>query len=214
MKVWAPPSFIDTCCSRSCASGNVRSACNICEPKEEAVTSGEAKRCLRAHLRIAVPLLPVLAWIIISPAPRLSRPASEPSKQLPSNTVDTPSLYKSLAGYFPVGAAVWQGSLMGPHSELLAKHFNSVVAENAMKLGPLQHSEGVFDFTEADAIVNFAKAHHMRIRGTTLVWHEQNPAWLFKDASGNDLLPGPESKALVLARLRAHIGTVLSRYKD
>ena len=103
---------------------------------------------------------------------------------------------------------------MGPHSELLAKHFNSVVAENAMKLGPLQHSEGVFDFTEADAIVNFAKAHHMRIRGTTLVWHEQNPAWLFKDASGNDLLPGPESKALVLARLRAHIGTVLSRYKD
>lgn len=133
---------------------------------------------------------------------------------MPANLADAPSLYESLAAYFPIGAAVWQGDLTGPHSVLLAKHFDSIVAENAMKMGPLQPSEGVFSFAEADAIVSFAKAHHMLVRGTTLVWHEQNPTWLFKGANGNDLQPGPESKALVLARLTAHIRTVVSRYKD
>jgi endo-1,4-beta-xylanase len=178
------------------------------------VILGETQSRRRAHVRATVPLILVLASIIISPVLRLSRAASEPSKQLPSNAVATPSLYKSLAEYFPVGAAVWKGDLAGPHAELLAKHFNSVVAERAMKMGPLQPTEGVFNFTDADAIVNFAKAHHMRLRGHTLVWHGATPAWLFKDASGNDLLPGLRAKALVLARVRAHIRTVLSRYKD
>ena len=126
---------------------------------------------------------------------------------------DIPSVYQTLGDYFPVGAAIWPGDLSGPHAELLVKHFNSIVAENAMKMAYLGPTEGVFDFKVADTLVDFAKAHHMLIRGTTLVWHQANPPWLFKDAGGNDLQPGPESKALLLRRLKTYIRTVVSHYK-
>jgi len=131
-----------------------------------------------------------------------------------SAQADVPSLYKSLQEYFPIGAAIVQEDITGPHSELLLKHFNSIVMENAMKMGPLQPKEGQFDFATADALVGFARVHHMLVRGHTLVWYKQNPDWLFKDASGKDLQPGPESKAIVLGRLQAHIRAVVSRYKD
>lgn len=127
---------------------------------------------------------------------------------------DIPSVYKTFTSYFPIGAAIAPNALTGPHAELLLKHFNSVVAENAMKMAYLQPTEGVFDFRTADTLVGFAKAHHMLIRGHTLVWNQQNPPWLFKDEQGNDLLPGPESKALLLQRLKTYIRTVASRYKD
>jgi endo-1,4-beta-xylanase len=83
-----------------------------------------------------------------------------------------------------------------------------------MKMAYLEPTEGIFDFRVADTLVDFAKAHHMPVRGTTLVWHQQNPPWLFKDAEGNDLQPGPESKALLLQRLTTYIRTVVVRYKD
>lgn len=127
---------------------------------------------------------------------------------------DIPSVYQSLAGYFPIGAAIWSGDLSGPHAELLAKHFNSIVAENAMKMESLEPAEGVFDFRSADAMVNFARAHHMLIRGHALAWHDQNPPWLFKDAGGSDLEPGLESKALLLRRLNTYVRTVVAHYKD
>jgi endo-1,4-beta-xylanase len=127
---------------------------------------------------------------------------------------DIPSVYQTLGDYFPVGAAIWPDALSGPHAELLVKHFNSVAAENAMKMAYLEPTEGIFDFRVADTLVDFAKAHHMPVRGTTLVWHQQNPPWLFKDAEGNDLQPGPESKALLLQRLTTYIRTVVVRYKD
>ena len=127
---------------------------------------------------------------------------------------DIPSVYLTLAPYFPVGAAIGPKDLQGPHAQLLVKHFNSIVAENVMKTGFLQPTKGVFDFRAADALVGFAKGHHMLIRGHTLVWYKQNPPWLFKDADGNDLRPGPESKALLLQRLETYIRTVVSRYKE
>ncbi len=132
------------------------------------------------------------------------------STQVKSNI---PSVYQTLADYFPIGAAIWSGDLSGPHADLLVKHFNSIVAENAMKMAYLEPTEGVFDFRVADALVDFAKAHHMLIRGHTLVWYQQNPPWLFKDAEGNDLQPGPESKALLLRRLNTYVRTVVSHYK-
>ena len=127
---------------------------------------------------------------------------------------DIPSLYKTFADYFPVGAAIWRGDITGPHSELLTKHFNSITTENAMKMGSLQPTEGNFNFANADALVSFAKANHMLVRGHTLVWHKQIPPWLFKDSSDNDVRPTPENKALLLQRLESHIRAVASHYRD
>ncbi len=125
-----------------------------------------------------------------------------------------PALREALADDFPVGAAVWRGDLNGPHSELLKKHFSSIVAENDMKMERLQPVEGVFRFDAADALVAFARANTMRVRGHTLVWHNQNPRWLFRDALDQELRPSPESKALMLKRLESHIRAVAGHFKD
>ena len=125
---------------------------------------------------------------------------------------DIPSVYQSLAGFFPVGAAVWQGDLSGEHAFLLTKHFNRITSENDMKWSALQPSEGNFTYAAADAQVAFAKANAMAVHGHTLVWHNQTPAWVFNDASGNPLTPTPENKALLLARLESHIRNVVAHF--
>lgn len=127
---------------------------------------------------------------------------------------DIPSLKDVLSPYFSVGAAIRPADTTGLHSELLKKHFNSITAENAMKWASLEQTEGHVNFTVADSLVNFAVANKMRVRGHTLVWHQQCPQWLFKDESGVDLQPTPENKALVLRRLEKHIREVVSHFKD
>jgi endo-1,4-beta-xylanase len=110
--------------------------------------------------------------------------------------------------FFPVGVAVNLRSITGPDSTLILQQFNSVTPENAMKMGPIHPTEGRYNWREADAIVNFATTHNLRVRGHNLCWHEQTPAWLFKDSSGN-----PVTKEVLLKRLRDHITTVVNRYK-
>ena len=48
-----------------------------------------------------------------------------------------------------------------------------------MKWSSLQPTEGNFTFATADAQVALAKANSMQVRGHTLVWHDQMPAWVF-----------------------------------
>ena len=138
------------------------------------------------------------------------RPAQ--TATLPGIQSNIPSVYATLAADFPVGAAVWRGALRGPHGELLKKHFNSITAENDMKWEHVEPVEGEFTFGAADELVSFAKANHMLVRGHTLVWHEQNPSWLFKDAQGREMTPTPENKALLLQRLERHVRAVVSHF--
>jgi endo-1,4-beta-xylanase len=105
---------------------------------------------------------------------------------------DIPSVYQALAQYFPIGAAVGQGDLTGEHAFLLTKHFNSITSENDMKWSSLQPTEGNFTYATADAQVSFARANNMFVRGHTLVWHNQIPAWVFNDPSGNPMTPTRE----------------------
>src|SRR5262249_36868758 len=95
---------------------------------------------------------------------------------------DIPSIYQTLAQYFPVGAAVGSTDLAGPHSELLVKHFNSIVSGNDMKWDAIEPQEGRFTFATADAQVSFAQAHGMLMRGHNLVWASgsQTPTWVFR----------------------------------
>lgn len=127
---------------------------------------------------------------------------------------DIAPLHERFAGRFDIGAAVWQGDLSGEHAFLLSKHFNGVTSENDMKWSSLQPSPGTFVFTNADAEVAFAKARNMKVRGHTLVWHSQNPAWLFTDASGALMTATPANKALLLQRLENHIRTVVAHFGE
>ena len=112
------------------------------------------------------------------------------------------NLGQKYAALFPIGAAVDSQSYM-THGPVLTKHFNSVTAENEMKFQSLEPSEGQFSYDAADRIVNFATQNNMKVRGHTLVWHSQNPSWLFTNATRETLL----------ARMRTHISNVVRHFK-
>ncbi|MCE7079455.1 endo-1,4-beta-xylanase [Streptomyces sp. ST2-7A] len=126
---------------------------------------------------------------------------------------DIPALRDALPE-FTVGAAVSPRDVYGERAELLARHHGSLTPGNALKWDATQPVEGVFRFTDADPIIEFAEERGMTVRGHTLVWHQQTPAWVFTDPDGEPMTPTPENKALLLDRLETHIREVVGRYGD
>lgn len=110
--------------------------------------------------------------------------------------------------YFPVGVAVSLRALTGPEAELIQRQFNSITPENAMKMGPIHPEENRYYWKDADAIVAYAQAHKLRVRGHNLCWHEQAPKWIFTNTQGDTV-----TKEVLLKRLEEHITAVVTRYK-
>jgi len=111
--------------------------------------------------------------------------------------------------YFPIGVAVNPRMVQpGPDAELIKAQFNSLTPENAMKMGPIHPEENRYNWTDADAIANFARQNNIKLRGHTLCWHNQTPAWFFIDSTGKTV-----SRDVLLARLKRHITDVMTRYK-
>ena len=128
---------------------------------------------------------------------------------------DLPSLHEVLAPYFPVGAAVSNVEISGVHGDLLKKHFNSIVSGNDMKWDATEPTQGTFVFTNADRQVAFAQANGMMVRGHTLQWHQQVPAWVFTDpATGQPMQPSPANRDLLLRRLADHVRGVVTHFGD
>jgi endo-1,4-beta-xylanase len=125
-----------------------------------------------------------------------------------SKTTATRGLKDHYKDYFLMGVAVAPRMLHGEDSALIVDHFNSLTAENAMKMGPIHPRENEYDWKDTDSIVSFAKRHKMKMRGHTLVWHAQTPVWLFKHANGDSV-----NKEVLLQRMKDHITTVVNRYK-
>ena len=113
------------------------------------------------------------------------------------------------ADYFPIGVSVSPQELIGEEVKLIVNQFNSITAVNAMKMGLLQPMENEYYWKDADSIVAFAKRNNMKIRGHTLVWHQQTPDWFFTDENGKQV-----TKGILLKRIKDHITTVVTRYKD
>lgn len=78
-----------------------------------------------------------------------------------------------------VGAAV-QSSFLNDsrYSAVLSRHFNYVTAEYEMKWDPIERTRGVEDFSGGDAIVAYATAHGMQVKGHTLIWYQAVPTWV------------------------------------
>jgi Beta-1,4-xylanase len=130
----------------------------------------------------------------------------------PNIQEDIPSLTEVLGGYFTIGAAgsVDQFDRSSPYYRLVARHFGAIVAGNEMKMDALEPSEGVFDFSKADRIAAFAAKTGKILRGHTLLWHQQTPAWLFVDPKDPTL---PATKEILSSRLERHIKTIVDHYQ-
>ena len=109
-----------------------------------------------------------------------------------------------------VGTAV-DTSLLGTdaaYTSAVAAQFNTVTPENVMKWEVVEPERGKLDFTQADKLVAFAKAHNQKVRGHTLVWHSQLPAWL-----SDGLADGTIGKAEAKRILKQHIATEMGHFK-
>ncbi len=104
-----------------------------------------------------------------------------------------------------IGAAVAADVLFGPdepeYAKTLAKEFDMMTAENAMKWGALRPSRDQFIFTVPDLMIKFAVDHGLKVRGHNLVWHQSNPSWLLR---GN--LKPDELKAILSEHVKAVVG--------
>jgi endo-1,4-beta-xylanase len=117
--------------------------------------------------------------------------------------------------YFQIGAALEPIKLEGKSRELLDMHFNSIVAENAMKPGSISSTKDAYNFATADKLAEYARDNGVNMRFHTLVWHEQAAAWMFMTEDGTQpLTPTPENKELVLNRLKVYLNTVVPQYAD
>jgi endo-1,4-beta-xylanase len=119
-----------------------------------------------------------------------------------AQTSTIPALHSLYKDYFDIGAAV-NLTTIEKQKAVLTTHYNSITAENDMKFERVHPSEEVYTFEAADQIADFAAANGMKLRGHTLVWHNQTPDWIFEGADRETLL----------ARMKAHIETVVGRYK-
>ena len=99
-----------------------------------------------------------------------------------------------------IGTAVDHGPLTAEatYRTVLATEFDYVTPGNEMKWGSLQPDDPEhWSFERADAIVDFADDADQAIKGHTLVWHSQLPAWV--------------DDSLTPAQLRRHLARHIDR---
>ncbi|WP_189801214.1 endo-1,4-beta-xylanase [Streptomyces tanashiensis] len=101
------------------------------------------------------------------------------------------------------GTAVASGRLNDPaYTTIAAREFNSVTAENEMKIDATEPQQGQFDFTAGDRVYNWAVQNGKQVRGHTLAWHSQQPGWM-QSLSGSALRRA----------MTGHINGVMAHYK-
>ncbi len=137
--------------------------------------------------------------------PTVARPAQAAGKSAPSDSL------RSLAAKIGlrVGTAVIPFDLDTPaYAAVLASQFSVVTPGNEMKWQVVEPTQGVFDWSGADRLVNFAEANEQLVRGHTLLWHNQLPTWLTTGVAN-----GTISRTQLMDLLEAHIFTEVGRYK-
>lgn len=121
------------------------------------------------------------------------------------------TLKDMLGDKFLIGTAMNLNQILGIDSvgaEAVAKHFNSVVAENVMKCEEIHPEEDKYFWDDADRFVEFGEKNGMTIIGHCLVWHSQCAPWFCVDDKGELV-----DKETLKNRLRDHIHTIVGRYK-
>jgi endo-1,4-beta-xylanase len=135
-----------------------------------------------------------------------------------SSTTTTTTTLQSLISNFPptqrsnlprhIGTAIMPDVLQNDstYQQIIKDEFNMIVVEHHMKWDPLcsrskKRGECIYDFTDSDYIVDWAKLNGKRIKGHTLVWHVTSPSWL-QDLSGKR----------VMDEMNRHIHTVMGHY--
>lgn len=136
--------------------------------------------------------------------PPTPAPAPTPTTTSTGNTL-TDGLFKdSFASDFQIGCALssFQVQAGDLDATLGQSQFNSVTPSFQLKANEIAPTEGVFNFVEADRIVDWAIANGMAIRGHALVWHESTPDYFYQG-----------TPAEIRTRLETYVSTVVEHFR-
>ncbi len=112
-----------------------------------------------------------------------------------------------------VGSAFYSNYNTNSTYDLIIKrNFNILVPENEMKFAVIEPTQGNFDFSKSDQLVNYAVANRKSLRGHTLCWHSRNPAWIEAGLT-NGIANGTFTRTSLMSILKNHITTIVTRYK-
>lgn len=101
------------------------------------------------------------------------------------------------------GTATDQGLLgRDANAAIIQANFGQVTGENSMKWGSLEANRGSYNWAPADYLADWATENGQIIRGHTLIWHSQLPAWV-------EAITDAEELRTVI---RDHVSTVVGRY--
>jgi endo-1,4-beta-xylanase len=91
------------------------------------------------------------------------------------------------------------------YTDTLLREFGAFTPENALKMYSIQNERGVWTFDSADAVVSYAEANDLAVRGHTLVWSQDQytPAWVKEITDPDELWAVTED----------YIVTVMERYR-
>ena len=167
--------------------------------------SGEVHAKGKGRLWLAVLILGAAS---VAPDPAATVQEASPAEEpwMPGQPI--PSLSRAYRGQFLIGTAVSSGMVQtGDAPRFLEHQFNAIVAEREMKPIALSEHEGQYDFAAADALVDWAGKHAIKVRGHCLVWHQEATPWMFsRDGK-------PVSRDQLIERMRVYIHDVVGHFK-
>lgn len=121
------------------------------------------------------------------------------------------TMREAFEGKFLIGAAINVRQVVSNDEKVVSvirDQFSALVPENCMKPEEIHPKKDLYDWREADALVDLAQKNGQVLTGHCLVWHSQVPYWFFKDDMAQ-----PVTKEELIQRMKDHITTVVSRYK-
>ena len=106
------------------------------------------------------------------------------------------------------------GNIMEPRqttddetTAMFKHHYKVVTSENSMKPGNISTAKGVYNFEQADLLVDWAEKNDILVHGHTLVWHSQSAPWLTTKEDGT-----PLTRAEAKANMKEYIDKVAGHY--
>ncbi|MEU4257756.1 endo-1,4-beta-xylanase [Streptomyces fradiae] len=139
------------------------------------------------------------AALIVTALAATSVLTAPPAAQAAETTLGAAA--KQSGRYF--GTAIASGRLNdSTYTTIASREFDSVTAENEMKIDATEPQQGRFDFSAGDRVYDWAVRNGKQVRGHTLAWHSQQPGWMQQLSGG----------ALRQAMIN-HINGVMGHYK-
>jgi endo-1,4-beta-xylanase len=125
-----------------------------------------------------------------------------------SNSSDSLRSLASKVGLH-VGTAVVPYDLDNPdYAKIAATQFSVVTPGNEMKWQVVEPTQGTYDWSGGDRLVQFARQNHQLVRGHVLLWHNQLPDWLTTGVAN-----GTISDAQLRDLLHKHITDEVTHFK-